>query len=198
MRNATVACSLFTSVAFVSLCGCTSRSQVFEGYGDDQLWTAMVATARTPEYGDWLMSDNEVFVDEAGRRIEIYRTLRRTLVSPYAEPRREDAEWRFQIELEAEDGTPVVDFTARQIAVPAHVWSEADRYFAQMRTLLGAPRPTQSTPDAAPEATPKAAPEAMPSAESTPPAEAPAAAAPTAAEPKPAPAQPEPIEPLPE
>jgi hypothetical protein len=31
---------------------------------------------------------------------------------------------------------PAIDFTARQLSVPAHVWREADRYFVQMRLLL--------------------------------------------------------------
>jgi len=126
-------------VAVTALGGCTTRTQVFEGYNDDQLWTAMVATARSPDYDDWKVSENEVFVDDASRRIEIYRRLKRTLVSPYSDPRKEDTEWKFQIVLARDEelGEPMVDFTARQIKVPAHVWREADRYFLQMRTLLG-------------------------------------------------------------
>jgi hypothetical protein len=172
------------------LCGCTSRSQVFEGYADDQLWTAMVATARTPEYDDWKITENEVFVDETGRRVEIYRVLRRTLVSPYADARRETAEWRFQVALSADEGTPMIDFTARQAAVPAHVWTEADRYFAQMRTLLGPPATRASTAEAPPtEST------AESTAEPTPEPTAEASNAPV----EPAPAQTAPaIEPLPE
>lgn len=138
MQLHTPLCLLGTAAAI--LCsGCTSRSQVFEGYGDERLWTAMVAAARTPEYDDWKISDNEVFVDDSTRRIEVYRVLRRTLVSPYADPRREGEEWRFQIDLgrEADSQSPEVTFTARQIAIPAHVWDEADRYFNQVRLLLG-------------------------------------------------------------
>ena len=135
--------SCIAAAALVTAAGCTSRSQVFDGYNDDQLWTAMVATARSPSYDDWKISDNAVFIDEAARRLEIHRVLKRTYVTPWSDPRRETEEWRFQIVLgsDSELDQPMVCFTARQIAVPAHVWNEADRYFSQMRTLLG---PTRS------------------------------------------------------
>lgn len=127
------------AVALVATTGCTSRTQTFEGYSDDQVWSAMVAASRTPEYEDWKVSDNEVFVDEAGRRIEVYRRLRRLYISPYSDPRKEDEEWRLQVMLDRDDSAdaPTVEFTARQITVPAHVWREADRFFAQVRALLG-------------------------------------------------------------
>jgi hypothetical protein len=138
-RSAATASAVVSATMLLTSVGCTTRSQVFDGYGDDQLWTAMVATARSPEYDDWKVSDNQVFVDDASRRIEIYRVLKRTYVTPWSDPLREDLEWRFQVVLsrDSADDAPLVDFTARQIAVPAHVWSEADRYFAQMRSYLG-------------------------------------------------------------
>ena len=77
--------TLILATGFISATvGCTTRSQVFEGYGDDQLWTAMVASAQKPTYDDWRVMDNEVYVDEATRRIEVYRVLKRTLVTPYS------------------------------------------------------------------------------------------------------------------
>ena len=130
---------VFGITATILSSGCTSRTQVFEGHGDERVWTAMVAAARTPEYDDWKISDNEVFVDDESRRIEVYRVLRRTLVTPYSDPRREREEWRFRIDL-GEQGpaaSPEVTFTARQIAIPAHAWDEADRFFNQVRLLLG-------------------------------------------------------------
>ena len=124
-RSAATASAVVSATMLLTSVGCTTRSQVFDGYGDDQLWTAMVATARSPEYDDWKVSDNQVFVDDASRRIEIYRVLKRTYVTPWSDPLREDLEWRFQVVLsrDSADDPPLVDFTARQIAVPAHVWS---------------------------------------------------------------------------
>ena len=131
--------SLAAAVALVATTGCTSRTQTFEGYSDDQVWSAMVAASRTPEYDDWKVADNDVFVDEEGRRIEVYRRLRRLYVSPHSDPRKEDEEWRLQVMLDHDESAdaPMVDFTARQITVPAHAWREADRLFAQVRALLG-------------------------------------------------------------
>jgi hypothetical protein len=152
MRILSALCSATIVTSFLAVgVGCTTRSQLFDGYSDDQLWTAMVATARSPEYDNWKVSDNEVFLDDSSRRIEIYRVLKRTLVSPYSDPRREEAEWKFQVVLTRDEelDQPLIDFTARQLTVPAHVWDEADRYFQQMRTLLG---PAKMTPTAIPNA----------------------------------------------
>ncbi|MBI1303472.1 MAG: hypothetical protein GC172_06755 [Phycisphaera sp.] len=142
---------LFAAVALVAATGCTSRTQTFEGYSDDQVWSAMVAVSRAPEYDDWKIADNDVFVDEAGRRIEVYRRLRRLYVSPYSEPRKEDEEWRLQMMLERDDSldAPTVEFTTRQVTVPAHVWREADRFFAQVRALLGPVEEPTDEPESA-------------------------------------------------
>lgn len=126
-----------------SLSGCTTRSATFDGYSDDQVWSAMVAAAESPDYDDWKIRQNEVFVDASARRLEVYRLLKRLYVTPYSDPRKEDREWRIQVMLTpTEEGeSPTVDFTARQVTVPAHVWQEAERYFAQVRSLLGPPAP---------------------------------------------------------
>jgi len=129
-------------IAFIATStGCTTRSQVFEGYSNDQLWTAMVATAKAPQYEDWKIVENDVAANDSTRRIEVYRLIKRTVVTPYAPARPEEAEWRFEIVLALDEDLqqPMVDFTARQVTVPAHVWKEADAYFAQMRTRLTPP-----------------------------------------------------------
>ena len=142
MRNFHTITPILALGAMVALeTGCTTRSQVFEGYPDDQLWTAMVASAKSPSYDDWKVMDNEVYADERARTIEIYRVLKRTYVAPESTVLEEERAWKFSITLghDAEALAPSVDFTARQMAVPAHVWREADRYFVQMRLLLGQP-----------------------------------------------------------
>lgn len=127
-----------SAIAVTTLSGCVSQTQSFEGYGEDQVWSAMIAAARTPEYDDWKVAENELFVDESTQRLEVYRRLRRLYVSPYAAPRREREEWRFQIKLSSDEstGSAIVEFTARQLVVPGFAWREADRYFAQVRSLL--------------------------------------------------------------
>lgn len=144
----TVALSI-SAVAVTTLSGCVSRTQSFEGYGEDQVWSAMIAAARTPEYDDWKVAENELLVDESNQRLEVYRRLRRLYVSPYAEPRKEREEWRFQIKLSSDEssGSAIVEFTARQLVVPGLAWREADRYFAQVRSLL-APAQQDTEPPA--------------------------------------------------
>ena len=191
-RPSSLAALLIAGPAITSLLGCTSRSQIFEGYGDDQLWTAMVATARAPSYDDWKIDENEVYIDDARRRIEIYRVLKRTYVSPYSDPRKEEEEWRFQIVLarDQELDQPMVDFTARQMTVPAHVWDEADRFFAQMRLLLGPMKGPEAAPASDTEPSPMPPPlDPEPAAEAAPAA---ATGSAPASAPEPAP------EPLPE
>lgn len=208
MRLSLTSIALSSAALACAVAGCTSRSQVFEGYSQDQVWSAMVAAAQSPDYDDWKVAENETFVDQDGRRVEVYRVLRRLLVTPYADPRKESEEWRFQLVLahDMDIDAPVVDFTARQVTVPAHVWREADRYFGQVRNLLGPPEATKAaeTPCTDGHA---AEPISMP-AETAPPAAGeptpePAAPSEPAADPAPH-AQPaeqppeQPIEPLPE
>ena len=141
MRIPTLFATIPTVALLVTTTGCTTRSATFEGYADEQVWSAMVATARTPEYDDWKIQDNQVMVDEAGKRLEIYRYLKRLYVTPFSDPQKEQEEWRLQVVLSRDESldAPMVEFTARQVSVPAHVWREADRFFAQVRTLLGPP-----------------------------------------------------------
>ncbi|MFM1805647.1 MAG: hypothetical protein RL136_2526 [Planctomycetota bacterium] len=151
LRSAAVAAS---GLLVVASAGCTTRTQTFEGFGETQLWPAMVATARTPSYDDWKVLGNEVYADDERRIIEVYRTLRRTYYSPEAEPLAEERQWRFQIVLgdDPERLAPSVAFTARQFAVPAHVWDEADRYFLQVRRSLVVSDGTGSSQDPGTEA----------------------------------------------
>lgn len=181
------------AVAAIACTGCTTRSQVFDGYGDDQVWTAMVAAARTPAYDDWKVVENDVFVDDATRRIEIYRSLKRLYVTPFSDPRRESEEWRFRVELGRDESldAPEVFFTGREIAVPAHVWDESDRFFRQMRTLLG-PMKAPEAPEAKPRGEEVPMPPPLEELDAAAPAKAPVAEPAPAATPAPAP------EPLPE
>lgn len=136
-----------STVLLAGLVGCsTTSTQVFEGYRDDQVWSALVAAAQSPEYDDWKIAENQILVDEAGRRVEIYRQLKRLYVTPYSDPRMEREEWRLQVVLgrDEDSGQVSVDFTARQWTIPAHAWREASRYFTQVRSMLG-PVATESS-----------------------------------------------------
>ena len=126
----------------LGLGGCVTRTQPLSGYSSDEVWIAMQAVADSPSYDDWHIVQNDVYANDDTRSIEIYRELKRVYVSPTSDPQKQERDWRFQILLLEDTETQLfsIDFTARQLAVPAHVWDEADRYFAQVNALLGPPR----------------------------------------------------------
>ncbi len=123
-------------LAVSMLCGCTTVHQEFAGLPSDQVWTALVAVAQSPSYDDWTVTDNDVWVDEAARRIEIYRRLRRVIQQPAYKARRENREWRFQVIFEPTD-PPLAMFTSRGLGVPSHAQHEGERYFQDVLDLLG-------------------------------------------------------------
>ena len=115
------------------LCGCTSVQREFLGSPSDQVWTAMVAVAQSPDYDDWTVTQNDVWVDDASQRIEIYRRMRRVIHQPAYKARRENREWRFQVIFQP----PVATFTSRGMGVPAQAQEEAEHYFDDVLDLLG-------------------------------------------------------------
>lgn len=142
--------SAFVGIALASGSGCTNRTAAFDGLPSERVWPAMLATARTPAYGDWKVLDNQVHADDSTRTIEVYRTLKRTRATPDSAPRDEARTWKFQIELTPSGDGSLIRFSARQFAVPSHVWNEADRFFAQLRQTLAAPAPAAEVQAAEP------------------------------------------------
>jgi len=149
--------SVAIALAAAALVGCASESATFSGRPRDQVWTAMVAVAEQPRYADWRMLDNRVVVDDERQEIYIARQLRRDLVRPGADEVRQDRSYRFDIVLEATpedrpDTPPTVTFSTVQPIMPARLFEEADRYFAEVAELLGevkeapAPRPLATEP----------------------------------------------------
>ena len=140
-------------LAVLTLSGCTTVHQEFAGLPSDQVWTALVAVAESPDYDDWIVTDNDVWVDEAAQRIEIYRRLRRVIHQPAYKARRENREWRFQVIFEPTD-PPVATFTSRGLGVPSQAQDEADRYFQDVLDLLGGiPQETAETAESDPDDT---------------------------------------------
>lgn len=119
--------------------GCTTVTQTYDGHPPDQVWLAMKTVAQSPAYDDWHVRENDVWVDESGKRIEIYRKLYRKFAPTVAKTRYEERDWKFRILLEKEN-PPTVTFTSRAFAVPAHARLEAERYFKDVLDILSAPR----------------------------------------------------------
>jgi hypothetical protein len=124
----------------VLVAGCATYKHEFDGQPIGQVWSSMVAAARTPSYDGpspsqrWTVIDNEVWVDEDLRRIEIYRRLARRLYQG-AQPLDENRVWNFRVSLIDED-PPTVKFVGRGLYIYAHVDAEAQRYFTDMNDLL--------------------------------------------------------------
>ena len=125
----------FVPWCLLLLAGCTTVKRSFPDLTAEQVWPVLVAVAETPDYGDWRVVDNEVWVDEEDRRIEIYRRLRRILHRPAAKPLDEQRTWRFQIRLQEKEPLVAV-FVSRGWGVPAHAQIEGDRYFGDVAIQL--------------------------------------------------------------
>jgi hypothetical protein len=148
----------------VSLAGCRSTTEVFDGKPTDQVWTAMVKAAEQPEYHDWHVIENDVWADEKSGRIEVWRLLRRYKDPPGQWSRLENQEWSFAILLTPAEGEEPAEasFDVRSMCVPSHSWMEGERYFNQVWSFLGG-RPTlggaiKSSSAATPAAEPAPAP----------------------------------------
>lgn len=133
---------MFVGLVAMMAClgGCGYKVATFPDHDGAHVWSAMVTAAEHPEYDDWRVVENDVWDDPSTARVEVLRLLMRDRVEPGAKPIREEKLWRFQIYL-LDFEPPTVRFMARQAAVPAHVWREAERYFADVRSLLNATKP---------------------------------------------------------
>jgi hypothetical protein len=116
--------------------GCTSPERSYPSHSMDTVWTAMKSVAEKPTYDDWVMLENNVWIDEPNRRIEVYRSCIRDYHAAGSKHWREERKWKFGIFLEEEDGMPNVEFVSRAFGVPAHARIEADRYFNEVGSVL--------------------------------------------------------------
>jgi hypothetical protein len=130
--------------------GCTTTTETFPGKSRDQVWTALLRAAETPQYKDWHVIENDVWGYESDGRIEIWRLLRRYTDPPGQWARMEDREWKFAVMLDQAD-PPSATFKVRSMGVPSYGWDEGDLYFAHVWTLLGGkPEPGSPPPTPAP------------------------------------------------
>ncbi len=134
MRSGTCALGIVL-VWGLAQAGCASVKHTFDDQHAEHVWKAMVAVARQPRYDDWTVVANDVWVDEADRRIEIHRRLDRQVSLPPAKPRREKRTWKFEVRLLGTD-PPEATFASRGVGVPSRFQAEASRYFDDVGDLL--------------------------------------------------------------
>jgi len=145
---------LFLATVLSVIAGCTTVRASFPGHDPSHVMTTMLAVARTPSYEDpdpskrWFVKENQVWVDSATNRIEIYREVRRVLHRPGAKPVREDWTWKFQIVLDPEE-PPTAVFVSRGFGLPTRAAAEGRRFFADVTALLGGDRPAGEPGDPA-------------------------------------------------
>lgn len=147
---------LLVALAGLALGGCTTREAVFENENPDTVWAAMKVAANAPTYNDWVMRRNDVAVFESERRIEVYRDLVRDVIAPGQPHWRDQQTYKLSISLAKEKKTelPMVVFVSRDWGIPAHVWTEADRYFGDIRGVLERPEGVIRASDLPPSASP--------------------------------------------
>ena len=139
-----LAAALACALAFLAGCGHSQKCD-FDDRPRDDVWAAVVQTARAPRYPDWIVVQNEVKVDEASHRVTVYRDLRRDLVEPGLDPRREEEQWRFTAQVSS-DSPVAITFSTPDWAVPSHFWRQADHFFGQVRMRLGEMGPVTPAP----------------------------------------------------
>jgi hypothetical protein len=134
--------------------GCTSMRRSYPGRTADEVWTAMKAVASEPNYHSedyhkrWIVRENNVWADEQNRRIEVFRSTTRAMYQPGADPQVQNREWRFQMVLQSTD-PPEVKFVSRGFSAPSWAYTEAERFFDDLGSML-AGAPTATTAPASP------------------------------------------------
>ncbi len=131
-------CGLAVAASGLTGCSNVSREVEFPAYIEPQVWFTAKAVAREPIVNDWVILENNTWVDEDAKRIEIERRLRRDLWGgEYPKPRREDRRVIFRVEM-ISASPPTVRLTARGRTIPAHTWQEIERYVDDMYVVLRA------------------------------------------------------------
>ena len=128
------------------LAGCTTKTVVFPDRTPEQVWTVMVAAARFPEYTDWTIMSNDVWIDANYDRLEIHRRLKRDYHQPELEPVRQVETYDLQFVLERTE-PPAITGTVRNTVIPVKGTAQLDLYFEQVHALLSPTSIDPSMPD---------------------------------------------------
>ncbi|MBC24592.1 MAG: hypothetical protein CMJ32_11860 [Phycisphaerae bacterium] len=125
----------------VNMVACSSHTRSYPGFSKDQVWDAAVTASENPEYFDWYVMVNEVWVDSTGQRIEILRELRRDYAGPQTDAYRQDRHWKFTVTMDEDSSVPELRITCRVAALPARFVDESAHFFDEVAYLLGDPTP---------------------------------------------------------
>ena len=84
----------------VLVTGCTTKSATFPDRSPEQVWTALVTVSEQPEYRQWVLIENNVWVDANYDRVEVHRRLRRDIHRAESPVVRENETLEMQFVLE--------------------------------------------------------------------------------------------------
>ena len=125
----------FLVLPVILTAGCTSKSEVFPGRSPEQIWTVMTTVAQEPEYDNWILLENNVWLDLNYDRIEINRRLKRDYHDEGADALRQVETLDMQFVLERTD-PPIVTGTVRNRMIPVKARAALDEFFSEMHQLL--------------------------------------------------------------
>lgn len=123
--------------------GCTAaKQQAYPNTNRSHLWTAMVATATSPEYSSteilnrWIVVENNVETDSDQAQIDVQRIIARTVRLPRQKKQIDRREVLFSVYLLPTD-IPTINFISHSSSmVPVRGTQEAARFFAAVEAML--------------------------------------------------------------
>ena len=124
-----------TCLVIALLAGCTSKSEFFPGRSPEQVWTVMATVAQKPQYENWILLENNVWLDPNYDRIEINRRLKRDFHDDGGNAQRQIEVLNMQFVLERTI-PPAVTGTVRNRMIPVRAHAALDEFFAEMHQLL--------------------------------------------------------------
>ena len=127
---------VLASAAILLGVGCNTVSRDYPGVSHDELWQAALGAARNPQYSNWFVTENGVFVDAGANRIEIYRQLKRDYAEPGEALRRQSETWTFSVLVEADHRVPKIILNSRAAIRPPNFLTEADHFFGEIDSRL--------------------------------------------------------------
>jgi hypothetical protein len=127
----------------LGLAGCSSPMQRTYSHVDrSHLWTAMVATANSPEYGSedfqkrWIVLENEVQLNSRRGQINVKRIIYRSYRLPRQKPQRDSRAVLFSVYLLPTNPLTIEFINHSTKFFPVRGETEANRYFSSVEAML--------------------------------------------------------------
>ncbi|MBC8203461.1 MAG: hypothetical protein H8E91_06485 [Planctomycetes bacterium] len=133
---------IFVPVAIV-LAGCSTPIQrTYPHVDQSHLWTAMVATADSPEYGSedlskrWIVLENEVEINPSRGQIDVKRIIYRSYQLPRQKPERDSRDVLFSVYLLPTNPLTLEFINHNATFFPVRGKAEAQRFFDGVDQML--------------------------------------------------------------